>query len=242
MVYRLRFDFPSGDSWERDDPYRFAPTFGELDLHLMGEGRHHRLYEKLGAHPRTITGTAGVSFAVWAPNARRVSVLGEFNRWDGRLFPMRSMGAAGIWEIFVPGIGVKEMYKFEVKTRDGHLRIKSDPFALAMELRPGTASEVRKLDAYAWEDQEWMENRPRGEDLRGRPMSIYEVHLGSWRRGEGNRWLTYREVAPLLVDHLYRLRFHPRPVPPHYGASLRRFLGLPGHRLFRPHQSIRRPG
>ncbi len=209
ICYRLRFCFHDDEAWEREDPYRFLPTLGDMDLHLVGEGRHYNLHERLGAHLRTIDGVDGVSFAVWAPSAVRVSVVGPFNQWDGRLFPMRSMGGSGIWEIFVPGIGSGELYKFEIKTRDGHLRMKTDPFAFAMEMRPGSASRVRDLGGYAWGDQEWMAKRPKGADLRSLPMSIYEVHLGSWRRAhqEGDRWLTYREAAPLLVEHARRYGF-----------------------------------
>jgi 1,4-alpha-glucan branching enzyme len=150
----------------------------------------------------------GVSFAVWAPNARRVSVIGDFNRWDGRLFPMRQMGSSGIWEIFVPEIGPGTVYKYEIKTAKGELRIKTDPYAFAMELRPGTASIVWKLEAYEWHDDAWMTTRSE-RNLRQEPMAIYEVHLGSWMRvaEEENRWLTYRELAPRLVEHAKKFGF-----------------------------------
>ena len=128
--YRLRFHFADGADWERDDPYRFLPTLGELDLHLIGEGTHERLWEVLGAHPRQHEGVAGVAFAVWAPNARSVRVVGDFDRWDGRLYPMRSLGASGVWELFVPGIGPGELYKYEVLGADGKLRVKADPLSL----------------------------------------------------------------------------------------------------------------
>lgn len=207
FAYRLRFAFSDGSLWEREDPYRFLPTLGELDLHLASEGRHWNLHQKLGAHPMVMEGVKGVGFAVWAPNARRVSVVGEFNGWDGRLFPMRSLGSSGIWEIFVPGIGSGELYKFEILTREGHLRIKSDPLAFYMEMRPGTASRVWDLGSYQWGDKAWMESRPRGADLRRLPMNIYEVHLGSWRRKPDGSWLGYREMAPLLVEHARRFNF-----------------------------------
>lgn len=207
FAYRVRFGFSDGSHWEREDPYRFLPTLGDLDLHLASEGRHWNLHQKLGAHLRIMEGVAGVGFALWAPNARRVSVVGEFNRWDGRLFPMRSLGASGIWEIFVPGISPGELYKFELLTREGHLRIKSDPMAFFMEMRPGTASRVWDLGSYDWGDKQWMESRPRGEDLRSLPMNIYEVHLGSWRRRLDGSWLSYREMAPLLVEHARRFSF-----------------------------------
>jgi 1,4-alpha-glucan branching enzyme len=203
LSYRVKFGFPDGSSFTRDDPYRFMPTLGEFDLHLVGEGRHLRLYEKLGAHLRTMNGVEGVSFAVWAPNAVRVSLIGDFNRWDGRLFPMRHMGGSGVFEIFVPGLKRFDLYKYEIRARDGALRVKTDPYAFQMELRPKSSSVVFGLSDYHWGDGAWMEQRKR-LDLRHAPMAVYEVHLGSWQRvpEEGNRWLTYREMAPRLVAHL----------------------------------------
>ena len=138
--YSFSFKFADGSEWKSDTPYRFLPTLGELDLHFMGEGKHYNLYEKMGAHPREMDGVQGASFAVWAPNAKRVSVIGDFNQWDGRLYPMRSLGGSGVWELFIPGITVGEVYKYEIKTPSGELRIKTDPYAFSMELRPGTAS------------------------------------------------------------------------------------------------------
>ena len=208
VSYKVRFTFADENEWESSAPYRFMPTLGDLDLYLAGEGTHHRLYEGLGAQLRRIDGVDGVSFAVWAPNAKRVSVVGDFNRWDGRLFPMRQMGSSGIWELFVPGLGPKAIYKYEIKTADGELRIKTDPYAFAMELRPGTASIVWDLEAYDWHDEAWMTGREQG-NLRHEPMAVYEVHLGSWMRvaEEENRWLTYRELAPKLVEHVKRFGF-----------------------------------
>lgn len=208
VSYKVRFTFADGNQWESNAPYRFMPTLGDLDLYLAGEGTHHRLYERLGAHLHETDGVKGVSFAVWAPNARRVSVIGDFNRWDGRLFPMRQMGSSGIWEIFVPGLGQGTVYKYEIKTGKGDLRIKTDPYAFAMELRPGTASIVWEVEAYEWHDDVWMTTRSE-RNLRQEPMAIYEVHLGSWMRvaEEENRWLTYRELAPKLVEHVKKFGF-----------------------------------
>ncbi|MBW2107643.1 MAG: 1,4-alpha-glucan branching protein GlgB [Deltaproteobacteria bacterium] len=208
LRYRLRFHFNNGSTWESDAPYRFLPTLGETDLYLAGEGTHYRLYDKLGAHLRTMDSVSGVSFAVWAPNAMRVSVVGSFNGWDGRLFPMRAMGASGIWEIFVPELGPGTLYKYEIKTASGHLRIKADPFAFASELRPATASVVWDINAYSWRDTSWMARREK-RDWRHQPMAIYEVHLGSWMRvpDEQNRWMTYRELAPKLVRHVKKFGF-----------------------------------
>ena len=208
MRYQLRFHFAGGAVWERDDPYRFLPTIGEVDAHLFSEGTHRRLWEKLGAHVRTIDGTRGVAFAVWAPNARRVSVVGDFCGWDGRVYPMRTMGPSGIWELFVPEIGAGALYKYEILTHAGVPRVKTDPFAFKMEQMPGTSSIVVDEHVYPWEDRQWMEHRPHSDPPR-EPMLIYEVHLGSWARvpEDANRPLSYREIAPRLVEHVRRLGF-----------------------------------
>ena len=197
------FEFRRDDTtWRQVDPYRFLPTLGDLDLHLTGEGRHYRMYERMGAHPRVIDDVAGTSFAVWAPNGVRVSVVGNFNGWDGRRHPMRQMGSSGIWELFIPGIERGTLYKYEIKTPEGHLRLKTDPLALFMEVRPDNASIVWGLGDYQWQDKAWMERRAK-LDYRSEPMSIYEVHLGSWRRvpEDGNRFMTYREVTEPLIRH-----------------------------------------
>ncbi|MBI5865149.1 MAG: 1,4-alpha-glucan branching protein GlgB [Planctomycetes bacterium] len=212
MEYRLRFSFADGTSWERDDPYRFLPTVGELDLHLFNEGSHRRLWEALGARRRTVDGVEGVAFSVWAPNAKRVSVVGEFCNWDGRLFPMRSLGSSGVWELFVPNVGPWSLYKYEIKTQSGELRIKSDPMAFAMEMPSGTASRVFDSQ-FEWGDQEWMARRSKCDPLRA-PIAIYELHLGSWMRTEDGRPLNYREIAPRLVEHVKRFGFtHVEPLP-----------------------------
>ncbi len=202
---RYVFHFAAGASWERGDPYRFPPGLGELDLHLFNEGKHRRLWRHLGAHPAERDGVAGVQFAVWAPNARRVSVIGDFCRWDGRFFPMRLLGGSGVFELFLPGVSAGALYKFEILTAEGVLRVKTDPMAQAMEHPPETASRVT-ASTYAWGDEGWMAER-RGWDHARRPMSIYEVHLGSWARGEGGRPLGYREIAPRLAAHARALGF-----------------------------------
>ncbi|HEX2141235.1 MAG TPA: 1,4-alpha-glucan branching protein GlgB, partial [Candidatus Limnocylindria bacterium] len=206
VSYRLRFRFPDGNTWEHDDPYRFLPTLGELDLHLIGEGNHERLWEVLGAHPRTVEGTAGVAFAVWAPNARSVRVVGDFDRWDGRLLPMRSLGASGVWELFVPDIGPGELYKYEVVGRDGSLRLKADPLSFSMQVRPETASRVWDLDAFTWTDDAWMAERAARDPYRS-PMATYEVHLGSWMRNPDGSWLGYRQAGERLAEHCRRFGF-----------------------------------
>jgi 1,4-alpha-glucan branching enzyme len=207
LDYRLRFHFENGDTWERDDPYRFMPTLGSIDLHLFNEGTHRRLWRCLGSHFRRIDGVDGVAFAVWAPSARRVSVVGDFCRWDGRMYPMRAMGSSGIFEIFIPDLAPGEFYKYEIKTLEGAIRIKTDPYAFEMELPPGTASRVSKSN-HRWGDHDWMACREL-RDLAQEPVAVYEVHLGSWARvpEEGKRPLTYREIAPKLVHHMQRFGF-----------------------------------
>ena len=189
LRYRLRFHLAGGAVREVDDPYRFTPTLGDMDLHLFGEGRHLRLWEKLGAHPMTVDGVAGVSFAVWAPNAVRVSVIGSFNDWDGRRHPMRALGGSGVFELFVPGVSPGAIYKYEIRSPRGALRIKTDPYAAMMEQSPGHAAIVVDPAKYDWADSEWMARRADADPTR-EPMLAYEVHLASWMRGEGNRVLT----------------------------------------------------
>ncbi len=211
------------------DPYNFrSPLLTEFDLHLFGEGNHHRLYEKLGAHPTEINGVKGVYFAVWAPNARNASLLGDFNHWDGRKHQMRK-GSTGVWDLFIPGLDVGDRYKYEIKNYDGHIYEKTDPFGFQQEVRPKTASIVNDLDAYTWNDSDWMERRRHTEPLT-QPISVYEVHLGSWLHassaepaklpnGEtesvvvvsdykaGARFLTYRELGDRLIPYVKELGF-----------------------------------
>ncbi len=189
------------------EPSRFASTLGDLDLHLLGEGKHRRAYEKLGAHPRVLGGVAGVSFAVWAPNARSVSVVGDFNGWDGRSHPLRRSGPNGFWETFVPGLVLGMLYKFELHGSNGHLLpLKADPFAFRCERAPGTASVVHGLPACAWGDGEWMERR-RETRLHADPLSIYELHLGSWRRRPDGSFMSYQEIAADLAPYASWLGF-----------------------------------
>jgi 1,4-alpha-glucan branching enzyme len=205
--YELRVHYAGGEVVTLRDPYAFLPTIGSLDLHLWNEGRHEQIYEKLGAHAREVEGTAGFAFAVWAPNSASVSVVGDFNDWDGRVHLMRSLGPSGIWELFIPGIGAGARYKFEIRTRNGSLLLKADPFAAATEAPPATASMTYE-SGFVFSDQAWMAARGRHEAGRS-PISIYEVHLGSWRRvpEENHRSLTYRELAPRLADYVNDLGF-----------------------------------
>jgi 1,4-alpha-glucan branching enzyme len=206
LQYELEVEYADGTYTVRD-PYAFLPTVGDLDLHLLQEGKLEQLYEKLGAHVLEIGGVAGTAFAVWAPNARSVSVVGDFNSWDGRLNPMRSLGSSGIWELFVPGIDEGATYKFEIRTQDGRLRIKADPLAFAAEVPPANASIVHR-SRHEWSDEKWLERRAKSDALR-EPMSIYEVHLGSWRRNtlEDNRSLNYLELADELSAYVSDLGF-----------------------------------
>nr|WP_240393931.1 1,4-alpha-glucan branching protein GlgB [Corynebacterium lactis] len=197
--YRFRITWESGDVVERADGYRFLPTIGEGDLHLIGEGRHEELWKVLGAHTHTYEtemGTVeGTSFTVWAPNAQGVAVIGDFCMWNGAQYPMRSMGGAGIWELFIPGVGVGDVYKFAITTPEGQRRDKADPMARAAELPPATGSIVTETE-YTWRDAEWMEKRAQ-VNWNDQPISIYEVHLGSWKQG-----LSYEVMAEQLVRYV----------------------------------------
>ena len=207
--YRLEETAFDGSTRLFYDPYSFLPVLSEFDLYLMEEGTHYKKYEKLGAHEMRINGIDGVFFAVWAPNALRVSVIGDFNRWDGRRHPMRVRGLTGIWELFLPGLSEGTLYKFEVKSRyKGILAEKADPYAFYTELRPKTASVVWDINKYQWQDSEWMEKRA-GRNWLDAPISIYEVHLGSWRRvpEENGRWLTYGELADTLIPYVRDLGY-----------------------------------
>jgi len=208
--YRLHAEYEGADTeaFTYEDPYRFWPTMGEVDLHLLGEGRHRRLWKVLGAHVRTHQDVDGTSFAVWAPNARAVRVVGDFNYWDGRAHQMRSLGSSGIWELFIPGVEAGTRYKYGIVDQRGHLALKADPVAFGAEEPPGTSSVVSDL-SYVWGDEAWTTARDSQEPPIHRPMSVYEVHLGSWRRNpdEGNRPLTYLELADQLPDYVADMGF-----------------------------------
>ncbi len=204
----LRLDCGNaGGRWTVTDPYSFGPVLGPMDDYYMGEGNHLRLHEKLGAHVLHHEGVDGAHFAVWAPNAARVSVVGDFNGWDGRRHVMRLRGETGVWEIFVPEASVSQGYKFELLGKDlKRLPVKSDPFAFQSELRPGTASKIAGPLHIEWTDAAYLDER-RKKDARRAPMSIYEVHLGSWRRGEGNSFLDYDTLASELVPYARDMGF-----------------------------------
>lgn len=208
FAYRLRVQDRNGTR-EVEDPYRFPPILQSMDIYLLAEGTHYRAYDVLGAHGMEIDGVQGVAFAVWAPSARRVSVVGDFNDWDGRRHPMRLRIECGIWEIFVPGLGPGATYKYEIRAKSGELMpLKADPVALAAERPPSTASIVAAPDVHQWRDAAWLARRGRSNS-RDAPIAIYEAHLGSWRRKpeEGHRYLSYRELAEELVPYVSEMGF-----------------------------------
>jgi 1,4-alpha-glucan branching enzyme len=201
LPYLLRFE-QGTVSRETHDPYALPNPIGEQDLYLFGQGRLLQAYRTLGAHATEIQGVAGVNFAVWAPNAERVSVIGDFNRWDGRAHPMRVLGASGVWQVFIPGLHEDTLYKFEIRNRhSGQILVKTDPYARAMEMRPGTASRVAIPDRHQWQDQEWISERARRDWLHA-PFNVYELHVGSWRRKPDGGFHTYTELAEQLIPYI----------------------------------------
>ncbi len=208
LQYHVRITDRDGSQHVTRDPYQYGPIMGQVDLHLFAEGQHWKIYEKFGAHLRTIGDAAGAYFAVWAPNAQRVSVVGDFNNWDGRVNPMRKLLDAGVWELFLPGIKQGAHYKFEIRTQTNAVLLKSDPFAFFNQHGKATASLVYDLERYTWNDSEWMEAR-RTKNWPQSPINIYEVHLGSWRRKteEGNRQLSYLELAEELLPYVLEMGY-----------------------------------
>jgi 1,4-alpha-glucan branching enzyme len=204
--YMLKKRLEDGTSTVFHDSYAFLPTLSEVDLYLFNAGNHHRVFEKLGAHYAVVNGIGGVEFAVWAPSARSVSVIGDFNGWDRRYHAMRVLGSSGVWEIFIPGLMEGELYKFEVKGQNGNYHDKSDPYGVEMEVRPRTASRVNFLDGHEWHDEDWME-RHRSLDASRAPLAVYEVHLSSWRKTETNGWLTYTDLARELADYVVEMGY-----------------------------------
>ena len=205
--YKIRMTDPDGKKVTMHDPYAFPHFLSDYDRHLLNEGRHWHSYEKLGAQLRTVDGIDGVNFAVWAPNATSVSVVGDFNAWDGRRHPMRKHIPSGFWELFIPSLGEGTYYKFQIRHHD-HVFEKSDPYGFAAEVPPRTASQVVDLNRYRWHDEEWLNRRSQINWLE-QPISIYEVHLGSWRRpgDDPHRWLSYRELAHQLVDYVKEMGY-----------------------------------
>ena len=205
--YKFRITNDNNNTYEAEDIYRFPSTIGDIDEYLFAQGNHREIYKKLGAHPMELNGVKGVAFGVWAPNAKRVSVVGSFNNWDGRVNVMRRHISCGVWDIFIPGLVEGEYYKFEIKTQNNNILSKSDPLATYSEVRPKTASIVFDINKYRWNDEKWMEYR-KVTNTYDKPMSIYEVHLGSWRRkGDGSEFLSYREMADRLVPYVCNMGF-----------------------------------
>jgi 1,4-alpha-glucan branching enzyme len=200
--YRIHWRGKDGNEYSHVDPYTFPPQLGDFDIHLFGEGKHWHIYRVLGAHPHTVDGIAGTLFATWAPNAERVSVVGEFNDWDGRTHPMRVRGGSGVWELFIPELPSGTLYKFEIRNRQrGTIHLKTDPYGQRFELRPNTASITTPKSTYAWGDKSWLKAREASDWLHA-PLSIYEVHPGSWRHDAEGAFLDYRELAKQLVDYV----------------------------------------
>ncbi len=232
LPFAYRFEVEAdGRRFQYEDPYRFSSTLSDLDLFLIGEGTHYRSYEKMGAHLVTLDGVNGVRFAVWAPNAQRVSVVGDWNRWDGRVHPMRLHPGNGIWEIFLPELPEGTLYKYEILARNGGLQaLKTDPYAFAFEpTTPPTASMVTEL-RHEWQDGEWMAGR-RAKNALDAPIAIYEVHLGSWRRKDGNQFLSYRELGEQLGRYCQEMGYtHVELLPitehPFYGSWGYQPIGL----------------
>ena len=205
-AYDLVITDKSGAVRRTRDPYSFLPTLGEADLYLFGKGDERRIYDKLGAHVRTPDGVSGTSFAVWAPNARRVSVAGDFNFWNGCCHPMRLLGGSGVWEIFIPGVGPGAHYKFEILDAHGHLKLNTDPYGFLFEVAPKNAAIVQAEDTFKWTDDAWLKYRRETNALTS-PMSVYEVHLGSWQKKSASESWSYRELAKPLVEYVTRLGF-----------------------------------
>lgn len=200
-LYKLLVVYKDGNEEIKYDPYFFSPLLSDYDLYLFGQGNHHGIYRKLGAHPMCRDGVDGTFFAVWAPNAERVSVVGSFNYWDGRKHTMQARESSGVWELFIPGVGEGEQYKFEIRSNTGTTLMKADPYGFTMQHRPDTASVVTTIDGYKWRDEEWIQRRT-SQDIFEQAINIYEVHLGSWRKGPHNRFLTYLELADELIPYV----------------------------------------
>ena len=204
--YQLEYTDADGNTWRSYDPYSFSPTLSEFDRHLFGAGTHYEIYEKMGGRLMTHEGARGAAFSVWAPNAKAISVIGDFNNWDARRSPMRRLGESGIWELFLPAAAEGDKYKFHVTQCDGRVVDKTDPYGVYAEVRPNNASVLYPLKRYKWKDRRWMTAR-RKYDFRTAPMNIYEVHLGSWKRAEGNRFLSYTELAEQLIPYVKEMGY-----------------------------------
>ena len=205
--YKLNVKFDNGEEITYIDPYIFEPVIDSIDISLFNEGEHYNIYEKMGAHPLTVDGVEGVLFAVWAPNAERVSVVGNFNNWDGRRHPMRKLDYSGIFELFIPGKYVGEIYKYEICSKQGTIKMKSDPYAFSSEVRPANASRIVDL-TYKWKDDSWIKKREMSDCL-SKPMNIYEMHLGAWKRpDDGREFFNYKDIAVNLAEYLLMMNYN----------------------------------
>ncbi|NEX21439.1 1,4-alpha-glucan branching protein GlgB [Thiorhodococcus mannitoliphagus] len=204
--YQIEWTDGAGAVHQTYDAYCFPPVLSDFDLHLLGEGRHWHAYRVLGSHYHEVDGVSGIQFAVWAPNAERVSVVGDFNAWDGRTYPMRVRGGSGVWELFIPGLEPGGYYKYEIRDRASHIHIKIDPYAQAFQERPQTAGILAAVSEFRWSDEDWMAAR-KDSSWQHRPMSVYEVHLGSWRRDENGNFVNYRILAKEIADYALKLGF-----------------------------------
>ena len=204
--YQLEYTDADGNTWRSYDPYSFSPTLSEFDRHLFGAGTHYEIYEKMGGRLMMHEGARGAAFSVWAPNAKAVSVIGDFNNWDARRSPMRRLGESGIWELFLPAAAEGDKYKFHVTQCDGRVVDKTDPYGVYAEVRPNNASVLYPLKRYKWKDRRWMTARKK-YNFKTAPMNIYEVHLGSWKRAEGDRFLTYTELAEQLIPYVKEMGY-----------------------------------
>lgn len=238
--YRLRVSDPQGTR-EIDDPYAFPPVLSDFDCHLLAEGTHWDAYRRLGAHPRTVNGVRGVSFAVWAPDAQRVSVVGPFNDWDGRVHAMRKRLECGVWELFLPGITEGELYKFEIRSRDGAIALKADPYAFLAEAPPATASRVLIERGFDWSDAAWMSRRQETQ-ARSAPLAIYEVHIGSWRQHPDGRQYSYAELADALIPYVLESGFTHIELLPVYEHPFGGSWGYQPTALFAPSSRWGTPG
>ncbi|MEJ2692044.1 MAG: 1,4-alpha-glucan branching protein GlgB [Candidatus Thiodiazotropha sp.] len=206
QAYRLEWVDKLGAQHVNHDPYGFPPQLPDFDIHLFSEGKHRHAYRFFGSHPHTTEGVEGVLFALWAPNAARISVVGDFNQWDGRCHPMRCRGGSGVWELFIPDISSGALYKFEIRTQHGEITLRTDPYGNHFQARPETASIVIPDSEYSWNDHPWLSKR-KSVDWQQQPMSVYEVHLGSWQRNEDGEFLNYRELAHRLCEHIKKTGF-----------------------------------
>ncbi|MCU7844736.1 MAG: 1,4-alpha-glucan branching protein GlgB [Candidatus Thiodiazotropha sp. (ex Monitilora ramsayi)] len=206
LPYSLEWQDKLGNSHQTHDAYSFGTQLPEFDIHLFSEGKHRHAYRFFGAHLHRVDEVEGILFALWAPNAERISVVGDFNQWDGRIHPMRSRGGSGVWELFIPDIGIGSCYKFEIRSNNGDISLRSDPYGNFFQLRPENASIVVQDSEFEWDDHDWMSRR-KETDWQQEPMSVYEVHLGSWQRDEAGNFLNYRELAHQLCDHMKNTGF-----------------------------------